>query len=289
MLILFTDTDTDMTPSLAKEYGYHLISMPYIIDDKVIYPYEDFEEFNYKEFYEMLRKGTIPKTCAVSATKYIEYFEPFFRNGDDILYVHFSTKLSGTFNAMNIAIEELKEKYPQRKFYTIDTKGITICSLNILKEIGQLYKEGKNIDEILKWAENEVNKFAIYFYADDLKFFKRSGRISNFAATMGTILGIHPIIYIDSEGVMSAISKGKGKMGSLKKLASYVEKLQEDIKKYRVIIGHTDAPKMAQILGEMLKEKFGDDLNIEYVIVNPTAGAHCGPDGVGVCFHAIHR
>lgn len=168
-------------------------------------------------------------------------------------------------------------------------KGITICSLNILKEIGQLYKEGKNIDEILKWAENEVNKFAIYFYADDLKFFKRSGRISNFAATMGTILGIHPIIYIDSEGVMSAISKGKGKMGSLKKLASYVEKLQEDIKKYRVIIGHTDAPKMAQILGEMLKEKFGDDLNIEYVIVNPTAGAHCGPDGVGVCFHAIHR
>ena len=109
MLILFTDTDTDMTPSLAKEYGYHLISMPYIIDDKVIYPYEDFEEFNYKEFYEMLRKGTIPKTCAVSPTKYIEYFEPFFRNGDDILYVHFSTKLSGTFNAMNIAIEELKE------------------------------------------------------------------------------------------------------------------------------------------------------------------------------------
>lgn len=88
---------------------------------------------------------------------------------------------------------------------------------------------------------------------------------------------------------MSAISKGKGKIGSLKKLASYVEKLQEDIKNYQVIIGHTDAFKMAQILGEMLKEKFGDDLNIEYVIVNPTAGAHCGPDGVGVCFHAIHR
>ena len=170
---------------------------------------------------------------------------------------------------MHIAIEELKEKYPQRKFYTIDTKGITICSLNILKEIGQLYKSGKNIDEILKWAEKEVNKFAIYFYADDLKFFKRSGRISNFTATMGTILGIHPIIYIDSDGVMSAISKGKGKIGSLKKLASYVEKLQEDIKNYQVIIGHTDAFKMAQILGEMLKEKFGDDLNIEYVIVNP--------------------
>ena len=231
MLILFTDTDTDMTPSLAREYGYHLISMPYIIDDKVIYPYEDFEEFNYKEFYEMLRKGIIPKTCAL--TKYIEYFEPFFKNGDDILYVHFSAKLSGTFNAMHIAIEELKEKYPQRKFYTIDTKGITICSLNILKEIGQLYKSGKNIDEILKWAEKEVNKFAIYFYADDLKFFKRSGRISNFTATMGTILGIHPIIYIDSDGVMSAISKGKGKIGSLKKLASYVEKYKKLSSNYR--------------------------------------------------------
>ncbi len=289
MLILFTDTDTDMTPAIAKKYGYHLISMPYSIDDKMIYPYEDFEEFEYKTFYNLLRKGTIPKTSAVSPGKYIEYFEPFFKNGDDILYVHFSTKLSGTFNALRIAIDELKEKYSQRKFYTIDTKAITICSLNILYEIGKLYKEEKTIDEIMKWAEEEVDKFAIYFYAEDLKFFQKSGRISNFTATMGTILGIHPIIYIDSEGYMKAISKGKGKKGSLKKIVSYVEELQDNIKDYGVIIGHTDATETAELLGKMLKEKFGEDLDIEYVMVNPTAGAHCGPGGVGVSFHAIHR
>lgn len=114
MLILFTDTDTDMTPSLAKEYGYHLISMPYIIDDKVIYPYEDFEEFNYKEFYEMLRKGTIPKTCAVSPTKYIEYFEPFFRNGDDILCSFFH-KIKWNFQRYEYSHRRIKRKVSTRK------------------------------------------------------------------------------------------------------------------------------------------------------------------------------
>lgn len=149
MLILFTDTDTDTTPEIAKEYGYNLISMPYSVGGKEIFPYEDFEVFDYQPFYAKLRKGIIPSTSGISPSKYMNYFEPHFQNGDDILYVHFSTQLSGTFNAMNIAVDELLEKYPDRKFYTIDTKAITICSLNIVREIGDLYKQGKTIDEIM--------------------------------------------------------------------------------------------------------------------------------------------
>lgn len=289
MLILFTDTDTDMTPSLAKKYGYQLISMPYIINDKEIYPYEDFENFDSKEFYSMLRRGTMPKTAAISPAKYIEYFEPFFKEGHDILYVHFSSSMSGTFDVMNIALEELKGKYPEIKFYTIDTKGVSILSLAILKEISNLNKNGKTIDEILAWANNEVDKFAVYFYADDLNFFKRSGRVSNFSAIMGTLLGIHPIIHVNDKGIMTSIAKGKGKIGTLKKIVTYVEELQDNIKDYPVMIAHSDNEELALTLGKMLKEKFGEDLNIEYSIVNPTIGAHCGPDSIGVTFHAIHR
>lgn len=289
MLVLWTDTDTDLTLKEAKEYGYKLISMPYLIDEKEIKPYEDFEEFNSKEFYNSLREGTLPKTCAISPEAYINYFEPDFKAGNDILYVHFSKTMSGTFNAMNIALEELKEKYPERKLYTIDTKGITICSLNIVKEIGDLYKQGKNIDEILKWAEVEVDKFATYFYADNLKFFKLSGRISNLSATFGTILGIHPIIYMSQEGKMLSLSKVKGKKKAINALIDYVVLLEENIKDHRVIIGHADALDLAEKCGELLKEKFGDDLKIEYDVVNPTAGSHCGPDSIGICFHAKHR
>ena len=143
MLVFFTDTDCDITPDIAKEYGFELISMPYFVNEKEINPYVDWQDFNSKEFYDMLRGGVIPKTSAISPSKYIEYFEPHFKAGNDIIYVHFSKNMSGTFNAMNLALEELYEKYPERKFYSIDTKAITALSYLIIKEIGKLYKEGK--------------------------------------------------------------------------------------------------------------------------------------------------
>lgn len=289
MFVLFTDTDTDFTPELAKEYGYNLISMSYTINEDETYPYIDFEKFDYKSFYNMLREGVLPKTSAISPGTYINYFEPFFKEGKDVLYVHFSAAMSGTFSSLNIAVEELKEKYPDRNVYTIDTKGISALSYVIVKEIGNLYKQGKTLEEILKWAEQEVDKFAIYFYVDDLKFFQRSGRVSNFSAIMGGILGIHPIIHVGQDGVMKAISKGKGRNGTLKKIMSFVEELQENIKDHQVIIAHTDAEEIAKALETMLKIRYGEDLDTEIVVVNPTIGSHCGPDCVGVAFHSKHR
>lgn len=289
MFQLFTDTDTDILPAEAKELGYKLISMPYIKDGKEIYPYEDFEVFDSKAFYDDLRKGTLPSTCALSPTRYAEYFEPVLQEGKDILYVHFSQAMSGTFDAMRLAWKDLQEKYPERKLYTVDTKGITIGSLNIVKEIGELAQKGATVEEILKWAETEVDKFAVYFYADDLKFFGRSGRVSNFSAKMGNLLGIRPIITMNEKGVMDSIAKAKGKKATLKKLMDYVRTLQDDIKGHRVIIGHSDEIELARELESLLKEEFGQDLRTEFAVVNPTAGSHCGPGTVGVSFHAIHR
>lgn len=289
MYQLFTDTDTDITPALAQEYGYKLISMPYVKDHKEIYPYEDFETFDYQTFYDELRKGLLPTTCALSPAKYVQYFEPTLQEGKDIVYVHFSEAMSGTFNAMRLAWKMLSEKYPERKLYTIDTKGITICSYAIVREIGDLAKNGASVQEILDWAEREVTKFAVYFYADDLKFFGRSGRVSQITATMGNLFGIRPIITMNENGVMDSISKAKGKRATLAKLMEYVCALEEDIKAHRVIVGHADAYDLALELENMLKTQFGEDLQTEIVVVNPTAGSHCGPDTVGVCFHAKHR
>lgn len=289
MLVLFTDTDTDLTLEEAKKYGYKMISMPYVIDNKEVKPYEDFEVFDYKSFYDILRGGVIPRTCAISPEDYINYFEPEFKNGNDILYVHFSAAMSGTFNAMNIAIEELKEKYPERKLYTIDTKGITILSLIIVKEIGDMYLKGASIEEILKWAEKEVDNFATYFFADSLKFFQRSGRISNFAAIMGSMIGVKPIIYMDQKGTMTNIGKERGRNSAINRLVKEFDRLNVDMYNHRIIIGHTDAETLAVKLGEMLKEKYGGNLQIEYAVVNPTAGSHCGPDTVGIAFYAKQK
>ncbi len=289
MLILYTDTDTDITPAVAAEYGYKLISMPYSVDAKTVYPYVDFTEFDARSFYDMLRRGVLPTTSAISKERYIEYFEPELAAGNDILYVHFSRAMTITFDAMDQAVAELRAKYPARRFAEIDTKGITTISYAIVRAVGDLIKAGKTLDEVLAWAETEVDHYAMYFYADDLKFFRRSGRVSGLAATMGTLIGIRPIIYMSAEGKMVSCGTEKGRAKAMDRLIREVAELGDNIKGYRFYVGHTDAPELAQDLGRALKERFGQDLNIEYVVCNPTAGSHAGPNGVAVCFHAVHR
>ena len=289
MLTLYTDTDTDITPAVAAEYGYKLISMPYSVDAKTVYPYVDFTEFDARTFYDMLRKGVLPTTSAISKERYVEYFEPELAAGNDILYVHFSRAMTVTFNAMDEAVAELRAKYPARRFEEIDTKGITTMSYAIVRAVGDLIKAGKTLDEVLEWAKTEVDHYAMYFFADDLKFFRRSGRVSGLAATMGTLIGIRPIIYMSAEGKMVSCGKEKGRVKAMEHLIGRVAELGDDIKSFRFYVGHTDAPELAKELGQMLQERFGADLAIEYVVCNPTAGSHAGPNGVAVCFHAKHR
>lgn len=289
MWTYFTDTDTDISLEVAKEYGYKLISMPYSVDAKVVYPFVDYEKYDFHAFYDMLRSGVLPTTSAISEEEYVKYFEPEFAAGNDIFYVHFSAAMTMTFDNMQKALDRLKAKYPQRKFIGVDTKGITIISYLIVREIGDMLKAGKTPEEIQVWAETEVDHYCQYFFADDLKFFRRSGRVSGIAATMGGLIGIRPIIHMSQEGKMVNIGKEKGRMKALECLVNYVEEYGDDIKNHRFIIGHTDAEDLAQVLEGMLKEKFGDDLKVEYVVTNPTAGSHCGPNGVGVAFHSKHR
>ncbi len=288
MLKIYTDTDTDITPAIAAEYGYTLISMPYSIDTKTTYPYVDFETFDAHAFYDILRGGVLPTTSAISKEQYLNYFIRDFAAGNDILYVHFSRAMTNTFDAMDQAVAELKKKYPGTRFEEIDTKGITTISYNIVREVGDLYKAGKTLDEILEWAKTEVDKFAMYFFADDLKFFRRSGRVSGLAATMGTLIGVRPLIHMSQEGKMVSVGTAKGRVKAMEYLVDKVGELGDEVKEHRVCIGHSDSPEIAREVGRMLEEKYGK-LTLEYVDVNPTAGSHCGPNGVGVCFHAKRR
>ncbi len=278
-----------MTPQIAAKYGYRLISMPYSIDGETIYPYETWEEFDSSSFYGKLRAGTLPTTSAVSEAKYIEYFEPEFSKGNDILYVHFSEAMSGTFSNMRKALEVLKQKYPERKFYEIDTKGISAISLYILEEIGEMFKSGKSLEDVLEWAKTEIQHYAVYFFADDLKFFRRSGRVSGLAATMGGLIGLRPVIYMSPEGKMESIGTEKGRVKVMERLVDYVAELSDDIKGNRIIIAHTDALAWAEQMEEMLRKRFGEDIKVNKIVVNPTAGAHCGPNVLAIAFHVKHR
>lgn len=289
MLTRFTDTDVDICPEVAAEYGYKLISMPYSVDGKTIYPFVDYDKYDYHRFYDTLRAGALPTTSALGEDAYYNYFEPEFAAGNDILYVHFSRAMTVSFDVMDKVVDQLRNEYPDRKFYSIDTKGITIVSYLIVRELGDRLNAGMTAEEAVEWAQEEVDHYAQYFFADDLKFFRRSGRVGGLAATMGGLIGLRPVIHMSQEGKMESIGTVKGRLQVMERLVSYVEELGDDIKGHRFIVGHTDALDLAEQLACMLRAKFGDDLDIEFVCTNPTAGSHCGPNGVGVAFHAKHR
>lgn len=289
MLTLFTDTDTDIYPDVAAEYGYKLISMPYSYDGKTIYPFVDYDVYDTHAFYDMLRSGVIPTTSAIGEDQYMQSFEPEFAAGNDILYVHFSAAMSMTFDVMHRCVDKLLAKYPERKFQEIDTKGITILSYLIVREIGDLFKAGKTAEEVIEWSKTEIDHYSQYFFADDLKFFRRSGRVGGLAATMGGLIGLRPVITMSKAGKMESIGTVKGRANVMQKLLDYVEEYGDDIKSHRFIVGHTDAPELAQQMADMLHARFGDDLEIEFMVTNPVAGSHCGPNGVGVAFHSKER
>lgn len=290
MVKIFLDTDCDFTLEHVKKWGVTLISMPYAMKGTEYKPYKDYKSIDFHEYYDVLRKGVIPTTSALNPEDYISYFEPEFKEGNDIFYIHFSAAMSASFNSMRLALEELKKKYPNRKFYEIDTKGITIEGYIIAKEAVRLVREeGKSPEEVIKWAEKEVNKYACYFFADDLKFFGKSGRVSGIAAFMGGIIGIRPILTMNSEGKMVPVGKVKGRRNAVMKLADYVQELGEDLENHTIVIGHADAMNLVEEIETELINRLGNKLKFEVNDVNPTAGAHCGPNTLGIAFYAKHR
>ena len=289
MYQLFFDSDCDITLKECKEYNAILISMPYAIDGEETFPYKDWKEFDDVAFYTMLRtKNVVPTTSALSAKEYIDYFEPLLKEGKDILYPHFSRKMSATFNSADAAIEELKKKYPERRIVLIDTRAITISSFLTCIQIGELTKKGASLDEIIAWADANIEHSAAYFFADNLKFFARSGRVGGFSAFMGGMIGVKPLIHISNEGKMESIDKAVGRKKVIDKIFDYVVKLQDHIQDYPVIIAQAGIPDLLKEFIERLENQFGK-LDIRVVALNPTAGCHCGPDVIGIGFHAIHR
>ena len=289
MVKVFIDSDSDFSLDDAKKYNATLISMPYEMKGKEIKPYIDFEKFDGKKYYDTLRKGVIPTTSALNPEDYIRYFEPEFKAGNDVFYIHFSAAMSATFNSMRLALEELQKKYPERKFYEFDTKGITLEAYTIGREMLELLNGGKSVEEVLEWGNKEVDHYACYFFADDLKFFGKSGRVSGIAAFMGGIIGIRPILTMNSEGKMVPVGKVKGRRNAVTKLVDYVQELGVDLDKHTIVIGHADAMHLVEEVEAEVKARLGDKVKFDVVEVNPTAGAHCGPDTLGIAFYAKHR
>ena len=213
--------------------------------------------------------------------EYIEYFEPVFAQGEDILYVTFSQQMSGTFNSMRLAIEALSEKYPERKITVVDTESISYGAGVIVVEAAKLHASGASDEDVVNFVEYFKKKSRIYFTVADLKYLVRGGRLSAIAGAVGNLLNLKPIIGV-SEGKLASLTKVNGRK---KSIFTLIEKLSLDDAdfNYPVTLLHADSEDDIEIMKTVVLQKY-PDAKIELQMVGPVIGAHCGPDTMGIVF-----
>lgn len=288
MSVFFTDTDCELWWTEAEKYDINIIGMPYTLDG-VERVYDMGKNTDLKLMYDRMRAGAMPITSALNPQNYVDYFEPVFANGEDILYVHFSDRLSGTFNYMKLALDELKEKYPERKVTLFNTKSICYGAGMQALMAGKMHKEGKSDEEIIEFLEDFSKHIATTFVVDSLTHLKRGGRISATSAVVGGLLNIKPIIKITDEGTLEKYATAKGmKKAILMQIQECAEKI-EKMDEYAVCILNADNNEMATFAREQLKERIGEDVKIEELPIGPVIGAHCGPGTIGFVYYAKHR
>lgn len=287
MYRLFCDSNCELWHTTVKELGLEVIRMPYILDGEEIF-YDMGENTDFKAFFDKMRSGSTPKTSALNDFNYIEYFEPVLARGEDIYYITFSHQMSGTFNAMKRAIEELKEKYPERTIRYKDSKTISMGSGFVTYYGALKYNEGASMDELDAYLDDIIEHTGTYFVVDDLTYLYRGGRISGISKTIGNLLRLKPVLHINEEGVIVNVDKFMGMKRSLAQLRTYVREKGQDINKYKVIVVHADCEEEAKNFVDSLKTEFGE-LDIVLQPVGPVIGAHCGPGTIGLIFHCSSK
>ena len=286
--VLMTDSSADLNQEMVQELGVTVLPLSFTIQGKTYRNYPDNREMDLPLFYDMLRAGELATTSAVNVAEYTQAVEPILQEGKDVLILAFSSGLSSTYQASVLAAGELREKYPDRKIYTVDTLCASLGQGLLVYLAVQEQRKGRSIEEVRDWAESTKLNLCHQFTVDDLHFLKRGGRISATTAVVGSMLQIKPVLHVDNEGHLINIGKARGRQASLKALVDKMEKTVTEEGRKTVFISHGDCRKDAVTVADMVRERFGtQDIRINYV--GPVIGAHSGPGTLALFYLGTER
>ena len=282
--VIFTDSGSDIKPEVLDAWDVRHCDLTFRFTD-------DAKEYsNYEmptgDFYERMRKGGVAKTAAVNAESFAEAFERELAEGRDIVYVGFSTGLSSTYNAGRIAAETLKDKYPERSVYTIDSLCASAGEGLLVKLACDKRDAGATAEECAAYVESVKMNVCHWFTVEDLVYLKRGGRISAATALVGNALGIKPVMHVDDEGHLVSFSKARGRVRALRALADkYGESALEGTP---IFISQADCFEDAETLAGMIKESYGGEVEL-ITDVGPVIGSHSGPGTMALFFLGKER
>ena len=286
--IILTDSSCDLPAAMADEMQLEVLPLTVYVENDSYRNYLDGREIGFKDFYQRLRTTNNVKTSAVNQAQFLEIIEPLAAAGNDVLYLGFSSGLSGTFNAGALAVNELSEKYPERRIYAVDTLCASLGQGLIVYLCWQQQQAGKSIDEVRDYAEKIKLNVCHWFTVDDLMFLKRGGRVSAATAIVGSMLSIKPVMHVDNEGHLIKVDTARGRKASIRALVAEMEKRGTDLAGQHIFISHGDCEEDARYLANLVREKFGvKDVTINYV--GPVIGAHFGPGTLALFFVGTER
>ena len=307
--IILTDSGSDFSRSKAQEVDVNLIDLFVTVEGQQPVPNS---EMNIKNLYSLLREKKKASTSAVNLDDFIKTMTSFLEEGKDILYLGFSSGLSSTYSAGKCAADELREKYPDRKIYTVDTLCASLGQGLLVYFAGKMRLNGASIEEVRDFVQNSRLNLCHWFTVDDLFFLKRGGRVSAATAVVGTVLGIKPVMHVDNEGKLIKVSTVRGRKSSIDALFDKVksdmlalkdnlEDIATDVKsgvsavlklpaelRRTVFISHGDCAEDASYLANRLK----NELNIKNVFtdfVGTVIGSHSGPGTLAIFYLGTER
>lgn len=276
--VITVNSTVDLPKEWLEERNVPVIPLKYTMDGET---YTDMYGLSAKEFFAKLREGKMSVTSQVNPEEAIAALEPFVKEGKDVLHLGFSSGLSGTFNSMRIAGEELSEKYPEAKIIIIDTLCACLGEGLLLYKALQHKEAGESIEEVAKWVEENKLHICHNVTVDDLNHLHRGGRVSKTTAIVGTMIQIKPIIHMDNEGKLQVIGKERGRKRSLNKIVDMAVEQSKGWDNDMVMITHGDCIEDAEYVAGLVREKLG----VEQILINnigTVIGSHTGPGVVAV-------
>lgn len=284
--IIVTDAGCDLSEQILNEYNISLVPLDVKFDNWEQSRSSD--KIDPKELYDNLRNGGVAKTSAANVDSFKQLFEKILKQGNDVLYIGFSSGLSCTCQNALIAANELKEVYNDRKIIVIDTLAASLGFGLLVYKAALLKQKGEDIDSVAKWVEETKLNMCHAFTVDDLMFLKRGGRVSAATALVGTVLGIKPVLHVDDQGKLINIGKTRGRKASIQELVNMMKTYAFKNTDEDVFISHGDCLEDAEYLAKLINEQLGFK-NITIGLVGPTIGAHSGPGTLALFYFGSKR
>ncbi len=281
---IFTDSCSDLGTVVRKKYDIEYVHMGLVVDGEEKRADLDWVDYSPEEFYGWLKAGKKVKTTQVSVPEFVDSFRPFLQEGFDILYIACSSKLSGSVNiCQTLAAPQLLEEFPERKIIAIDSLNASVSEGMIAMKASELRKEGKTLEEVVNWVEENKLKFNFFATVDTLNYLKAAGRIKGAKAFFGNIMGVKPIFISDARGNNAVIKKAKGTKNSLEELVNGIRESFVKGETSELFIGQGMAMDRAEIIKKKLKEEFNIEPHIFWI--GPIVGTTCGPGIIATyCF-----